>query len=1085
MTRSIALLSMLLAAALPAQVQSGRIVGTVLDPNGAVVPAAQVAITATATNQTTSIQTNDSGSYVVTGLNPGMYSVRVTMQGFQTTAVNQVEVVVGQSARVDVTLKLGETSTTVDVTTAAPLLDTESGTLGHVITNKQIVDLPLNGRSFYELARLLPGGALLPGGGNLLRIRANYISGTAISGVAGRQLTFQLDGVDVTDHHQGGTSVQTSIDALQEFKVMQSAYSAEYSNAGGMLNATTKSGTNSYHGSLFEFLRNDKLDARDFFARQREVLKRNQFGGTIGGPLSLPGYSGKDKQFFFFAYEAMRERQGLVFNNIVPTAAMKTGDFSRAGLPRIYDPLTLAGGARTQFPNNVIPNSRISPQAQFFNKFIPDPNTAGGTASFAPARELNTDQITARFDRRITDLHQFFARYSYHTNRQNDPNAFPEVGLAPLQTHAHNVVGSLSSNLRPNVMHELRFNYMPMIVNLVAFQQDVDVNGQARIRGFEETKRPGIAGAFPDFSWSGYASMNGSAFDQRPKTQSLDVYEVTDNVTWIKGRHIFKAGGKFRYWQPLFSDSKQHVGQWTFNGSNTQNPAAPGGTGDAFADWALGLARQVTRAYPTDVFGGQTRYWHFYGQDDVKLGKRLTLNLGLRYEYSPFLSGYRNQLGTFDGTNAKPIIIASDSDQIDLKAQFAVPASYALFKDLIRTSSQAGLPRSITATDRKQFAPRFGFAWRPIGEATVIRGGYGLFYEVESSGDRVNNNVVPFKLDETAFNDAAIPIRTMGDFFLGSPLSSTAAPSLGAAYTKARMGYDQHWNFGVQRQINSSTVFEIDYVANKGSFLASTDALNFAPAGLGAIQGRRPYPRFGNINYFSQNASSTYHSLQTKLEQRYAKGLFYMVSYTRSKAMRAANTPAVGGNTAWEKALVGFDLPDNLALSTGWELPVGKGKALLTNSHRAVDALLGGWTTQGILVLRSGRPYTPTVSRDVANNGIGGQRPNRIASGTVSNPTLDIWFDKAAFTVPANFAYGNSGANILREGSFKSLDFSIFKQFQVTEGSRLQFRAEFFNLTNTASFQGPNTNIDVAAGGRVTATANTPRQIQFALKFTF
>ncbi len=344
MTRSIALLSMLLAAALPAQVQSGRIVGTVLDPNGAVVPAAQVAITATTTNQTTSIQTNDSGSYVVTGLNPGMYSVRVTMQGFQTTAVNQVEVVVGQSARVDVTLKLGETSTTVDVTTAAPLLDTESGTLGHVITNKQIVDLPLNGRSFYELARLLPGGALLPGGGNLLRIRANYISGTAISGVAGRQLTFQLDGVDVTDHHQGGTSVQTSIDALQEFKVMQSAYSAEYSNAGGMLNATTKSGTNSYHGSLFEFLRNDKLDARDFFARQREVLKRNQFGGTIGGPLSLPGYSGKDKQFFFFAYEAMRERQGLVFNNIVPTAAMKTGDFSRAGLPRIYDPLTLAGG---------------------------------------------------------------------------------------------------------------------------------------------------------------------------------------------------------------------------------------------------------------------------------------------------------------------------------------------------------------------------------------------------------------------------------------------------------------------------------------------------------------------------------------------------------------------------------------------------------------------------------------------------------------------------------------------------------------------------------------------------------------------
>ena len=1075
----------LFAASVFAQVQSGRIVGTVMDPNGAVVPAAQVAITAVATNQSVSTQTNGSGAYAVTGLNPGIYSVRVTMGGFQTVAVNQVEIVVGQSARVDVTLKLGETSTTVDVTTTAPLLDTESGTLGHVITNKQIVDLPLNGRSFYELARLLPGGALLPGGGNLLRIRANYISGTAISGVAGRQTTFQLDGVDVTDHHQGGTNVQTSIDALQEFKVLQSAYSAEYSNAGGMLNATTKSGSNSFHGSLFEFLRNDKLDARDFFARQREVLKRNQFGGTVGGPLSLPGYSGKDKQFFFFAFEAMRESQGLVFNNIVPSAAMKAGDFSRAGLPRIYDPLTLAGGARTQFPNNIIPANRIAAQAQYFNKFIPDPNSGATNAIFAPARSLNTDQITARFDRRITDRHQFFARYSFHTNRQNDPNSFPDVGMAPLETHAHNVVGSLSSNLRPNVMHELRFNFMPMIVDLQAFQQGTDVNGQARIRGFEETKRPGIAGAFPDVSWSGYASLNGSAFDQRPKTQSLDVYEITDNVTWVKGRHIVKLGGKFRYWQPLFTDSKQHVGQFVFNGTNTQNPASAGGTGDAFADWALGLPRQVTRAYPTDVFGGQTKYWHFYGQDDVKVGQRLTLNLGLRYEYSPFLSGYRNQIGTFDGTNAKPIVIASKDDQIDLKAQFAAPASYALFKDLIRTSNQAGLPQSITATDRKQFAPRFGFAWRPVGDATVIRGGYGLFYEIESSGDRVNNNMVPFKLDETAFNDAAIPVRTMADFFLGTPLSSTAAPSLGAAYTKARMGYDQHWNFGVQRQINSVTVFEVDYVGNKGSFQASTDALNFAPAGAGAIQTRRPYPRFGNINYFSQDASSTYHSLQTKLEQRYAKGLFYMVSYTRSKALRAANTPAVGGNTAWEKALAGYDIPNNLALSTGWELPVGKGKAMLANSNRLVDGLLGGWTMQGIFVARSGRPYTPTVSRDVANNGIGGQRPNRIASGAVDNPTLDVWFDKAAFVVPANFTYGNSGASILREGSFKSLDFSVFKQYQVTEGSRIQFRAEFFNLTNTASFQGPNTNVDVAAGGRVTATANAPRQIQFALKFTF
>ncbi len=1074
-----------IAASVAAQVQSGRIVGAVTDPNGAVVPSAQVIVTATGTNQSQTVQTNDVGSYAFTGLNPGFYSVRVSMPGFQTTSVANVEIVVGQSVRVDVALKIGETSTTLDVTSTAPLLDTESGALGHVITNKQIVDLPLNGRSFYELARLLPGGALLPGGGNLLRIRANYISGTAISGVGGNQTTFQLDGVDVTDHHQGGTNINTSIDALQEFKVQQSAYSAEFSNAGGMLNATTKSGTNAFHGSLFEFLRNDKLDARDFFARQREVLKRNQFGGTIGGPLSLPGYSGKDRQFFFFSYEAMRERQGLVFNNIVPTAAMKAGDFSRAGLARIFDPLSLANGARSQFAGNIIPAARISPQAVFFNKYVPEPNSGLTNFIFAPARKLDTDQITTRFDRRITDKHQFFARYSFHINRQNDPNAFPELGYAPLETNAHNVAGSLSSTLRPNVMHELRYNYMPMIVDLLAFKQGEDINGQAGVRGFEETKRPGIAGAFPDFSWSGYASMNGSAFDQRPKTQSLTVHEITDNLTWIKGRHIFKFGAKFRYWQPLFTDSKQHVGQYVFNGTNTQNPASPGGTGDAFADHVLGLPRQVTRAFPADTFGGQAKYWHFYAHDDFKLGRKLTLNVGIRYEYSPWLSGYRNQLGTFDGTNAKPLVIASESDQIDPKSNFAVPAAYNLFRDQIRTSSQAGLPLSITNTDKNQWAPRFGLAWRPLGEGTVFRGGYGIFYEVESSGNRVNNNVVPFKLDETAFNDAAIPVRTLGNFFLDTPLSSTAAPSLGAALTNLRQGYDQHWNAGIQRQLNSVTVLEVDYVGNKGTFLASTNALNNPPAGAGAIQARRPYNRYGGINYFTQDASSTYHSLQTKVEQRYAKGIFYLVSYTWSKATRFANTPAVGGNTAWERALAGYDIPHNLAMSTGWELPFGKGKRFLAGGNRLVDGAFGGWTTQGIFVIRSGRPFTPIVSRDIANNGIGSQRPNRIGSGNLDSPTLDNWFDKNAFTIPANFTYGNSGGSILREDRFRSLDFSIFKQFRVTEGSRVQFRGEFFNLTNTPSFQAPNANVDVAAGGRVTATSNAPRQIQFALKYTF
>lgn len=1065
-------LSVVLTATAWAQVQTGRIVGTVIDAQKAALPNATVTVTGAATNQSVTVSANERGDFVAPSLNPGLYRVTVSSAGFQTTVINSVEVQVGQSARVDVEMKVGEVSSTIEVTSSAPLLDTESGTLGHVVTNTQIVNLPLNGRSYYELARLTPGAALLPGGGNLLRIRANFSSGTAISGVRGRQTTFLMDGVDITDHHQGGTLIHTSIDALQEFKVQQSAYSSEFSHAGGLLNGTTKAGTNAFHGGLFEFLRNDKLDARNFFAREREVLKRNQFGGTLGGPVLIPGlYNGRNKTFFFGSYEGMRERQGLVFNSIVPAAAMKRGDFSALTSRRINDPLTGA-----QFTNNVIPTARLSPQAQFFAKFIPDPNTPSGTFSYAPSRQLDTDQLTARFDQSITDNHRIFVRWSFHDNRLNEPHAFPALGYAPLKTRGQNIVASVTNILKQNLTHEFRFSYLPAIVDLEAYGQGTNYNKDAGIRGFEETARPGVVGSFPDFSWSGYAAMNGSAFDQRPKTQDLKVYEWTDNLTWVKGRNIYKFGTKIRRWVPLFTDSKQYQGQWTFNGSIS---------GEAFADFMLGYPRQVTRAFPTDTFGGEGNYYHFYFQDDIKVNSRLTLNLGLRYELSPWLKGYRGQLGTFDPTLAKPIIIGSRGDQIDLNAQFAGPSSYALFKDFIQTSSQAGLPLTITSTDKNQWAPRLGFAWRPFGEKTVLRGGYGIFYETENTDGRVNNNMIPFKLDETAFNDQTPAARTMADFFLGRTLTTTAAPSLGPTYTKLRMGYDQHWNFGVQHELFSGTLIEVDYVANKGSFLNGTNAANTPPAGAGAIQSRRPYPRFGTINYFSQDVSTNYHALQAKLEKRLSSGLWYLVSYTFSKSMLHQNAPATGGNTAWERSLSDFDIPHNLAVSWGYELPVGRGKRFLNGASGFTDALLGGWQIQGIVGARSGRPFTPTISADRANIGIGGQRPDRLRSGKLDNPTVEKWFDTLAFVLPAQFAYGNSGANILREDRFKSFDFSIFKQFRVTEGSQLQFRAEAFNVTNTPSFIAPNTATDTAAGGRVTSTASQPRQIQFALKYNF
>jgi hypothetical protein len=1064
----------LVAAPAAAQVQTGRIVGTVHDPSKASVPGAPVTVTDTATNIAVAVQTSERGDFVVTPLNPGIYKVTVAMDGFQTAIVESVEVQVGQSARVDIELSLGSLTESTVVTTTTPLLDTESGTLGHVVTNTQIVNLPLNGRSFYELARLTPGAALLPGGGNLLRIRANYISGTAISGVRGSQTTFLLDGVDVTDHHQGGSLIQTSVDALQEFKVQGSAYSAEFSQAGGTLNATTKAGSNQFHGAAFEFLRDDAFDARNFFARETEKLKRNQFGGTLGGPIL------KSRTFFFGSYEGMREEQGLVYNNVVPSAAMKSGDFSGLGKV-IYDPLT-----RLPFPGNVIPANRISPQARYFTGFVPDPNVGSSTFAWAPVRQLDSDQVTARLDQSLTDRHRIFARYSYHNQRMSDPNVYPALGNAPLQTKGQNIVISMTNTFSSSLLHEVRFNYIPATLNLEAFLQGTDQYAQAGVRGFEETSRPGVGGSFPDFSWSGYTAMQGSAFDQRPKTQDLKTWEFGDNLTWITGRHIFKLGGKIRRWVPLFTDSKQYAGQWTYDGSITQNTASPAGTGDAFADFLLGYARQVTRAFPADTFGGQATYYHAFVQDDLKVSDRLTVNLGLRYEYSPWLSGYRGQSGTFLPGNARPIVIGSDGDQIDLGAQFAGQTAFALFQNYIQTTSQAGLPESVTATDKAQIAPRLGFAWRPLGEKTVLRGGYGLFYEQESSADRVNNNMVPFRLDQTAFNDQAPPVRPMSDFFLGTALTTAAAPTLQAVSTKQKMGRDHHFSFGVQQEVLPFTVLEMNYVGNIGRNLNGVTNLNFPDPATGAVQARRPYPQFGNISYFDDNMETTYHSLQSTLEQRSHNGLWYLASYTWSKSITTQNTPAAGGNTAREKALSPFDIPHNVAFSVGYELPFGKEKRFLSTANGLVDGLLGGWQVQGIYIWRTGRPFTPTISTDRANTSIGAQRPNRVGSGVLDNPTPEMWFDKTAFTVPAQFTYGDSGASIIREGSYKTLDFSLFKQFRIGTGGRLQFRAEAFNLTNTASFSAPaSTVIDTAAGGRVTSTSGPPRQMQFALKYDF
>jgi hypothetical protein len=1078
-----------------AQVEQGRFVGRISDPADAVIVGAVVKVTNTGTNITQTAVTNRSGEFVVTPVAAGVYNLSVTAPGFETTTSAAIEIQVGQIVREDLKLKVGASTTVVEVTTATPLLTADSATIGQVITNSQLTELPLNGRGFFKLAELTPGAALLPATGNSLAIRPEIVDGNTISGIRGSAISFLLDGVDVSEQHQGGTFIQTSIDALQEFSVQQSPYSAEFNRGGAFFNATTKSGTNRFHGGVFEFIRNDKLDARNFFSLTRAILKRNQFGGVIGGPLSIPHlYDGKDRTFFLVDYEAQRLRQGLVESGTVPTNAQRTGDFSAAGLHTIYDPLSASTTAtRTQISCNGVLNvicpSRISPQATAVLAYYPMANSGATSFQAVPSQAIDWDQFTIRIDHQIGKSNRLFARWAYINNRESDPNFSPLLKTAALTSNGQDIAGGLITNIGANKVQDFRIHYMPSHVRLSAFLQGPDFNTANGITGFTPLVRPDTGGSFPDFSFSGYNALQGSQFDQRPKSQDRVAFEPSDNVTILKGRQSLKFGVLVRYYQWLGYDSGNYAGAFSFTGVETQGGSSPSSTGDAFADFLLGFPASVARAYPAENFGGQRWYHQYFVQDDIRVTHRLTVNAGLRYEYSPWLNGYKGQLGAFDPTQSKPIIIAGNGSTIDLTSQLVAPIAYQYFGQYMQTTSQAGLPYSVTLTDRTQFAPRFGFSWRPIGESTVIRGGYGMFYEPEGTSGRVNHNMLPYLLSETVSQTAGVmPTRTLANFFLGSQLgSSTSNPVLSPTLTHLKIGYNEHYSFGVQQQLSPKTVFEIYYVGNHGVHLQSTDDFNDPTPGSGAVQGRRPYQPWGTITMQSQDLGTTYQSLQSKIEHRAGNGLSGLISYTWSKFLQSNEAPALGGNSGYERTYSPFNTPQNLAMSGTYQLPFGHKRKYLANSPGPLDAALGGWQLQTIIVLRSGLPFTPIVGSDVANTGVGSQRPNLNPAGgsATFKKSLSKWFDPTRYVAATQYTYGQVRAYTLTSDIYRQYDASIFKDFNLPGESVLSFRAEFFNLPNTNSFNAPGATITSSSCCAVTSTSVPSRDIQFALKYNF
>ncbi|HWQ55465.1 MAG TPA: TonB-dependent receptor [Bryobacteraceae bacterium] len=1055
-----------------AQQPAANILGTVTDSTDAVVPQAAVSATNLQTGLVRRTITDGSGHYVILNLPIGAYKVEVEHPGFRRAALENVTLEVDQRARIDVQLQVGEVTGTVDVLAEAPLLQTADSSVGQVITNRTISELPLNGRNFYQLASLAPGVAFVSSGAPI--IRSNYIN-VVMNGSRGHATSFLMDGVDTSEHHAGGTYVRPTVDAIEEFKTISNNFSAQYGRSPGLITTAIKAGTNQFHGSAWEFLRNDKLDAPNYFAKTAPPLRYNQFGAALGGPVK------RDRTFFFASYEGTRVREGLNFNTPLPTAANRAGDFSSRA---IFDPRTTSaveggGFVREPFPGNVIPQDRFSPQAQALLQFIPLPNTAGGTLLIAPSRATTGDQVIGRVDQRITDRDQLFVRYALNYDRIRDPNPFPTIDAIPQLAKGQNAAVRYTRTFRPNLLNSftVAYNRSRLFLDNAPNVKGTDYTNAAGIRGFEQTapEFPGL----PYASIAGYGTLN-DGLDQ-PKQNVIDSKQIANDLSWVRSSHTLRTGVEYRRLRAITRDTAYNRGLFSFSGTFTQNPAAPTGTGNGFADFLLGLPASATRSFPIETNGTYGNYWGLYVEDSWRVNRSLTLNLGLRYEYSPFFTGLRNVLAGFDPSTGAIIL----PDPIDLAAQPVAARAYPFYQDTIVTTSSLGLPASVTPSSKTNFAPRAGFAWQPQ-QRTVVRGGWGVFW-IYPINDILGNNFLapPFIIYDTALNNSPVPNRNFGDFFLGAPIPSAfGTPSISAAPLHGRNAYTNEWNLSLQRALTSSLSVEAAYVGQKGTHLQRRQPVNRPDPGPGAVQARRPFPRFSDISLGAWDTDSNYHALQLRAEQRLARGLTFTASYAFSKSIDN-NSDYFSGpldfrNLRLERAVSNFDVPHRFVASYAYELPFGAGGLRLGGP---VNALVAGWQLSGILTAQSGLPFTPGVSGDFANIG-SGNRPNRIASGKLDNPTVDRWFDPTAFTLPAQYTFGNSGRNILRGDGLFNWDFSASKLTRLGERASLQFRAELFNVLNTVNFGAPVSTINVQTAGRVLG-AGAARIVQFGLKLRY
>ena len=1104
MRRAIALVSLLLPVLfhlfgslqpVSGQTATGQITGTVKDSSGAVLPQIQVTVRNQDTGFTRDTNTSGSGDYAFTLLPVGSYSVSAEQKGFSTAKQSDIRLNVDQVQRVDLTLAVGATTETITVQASQVAVETETSSVGQVVNERQVTQLPLNGRNFLQLL-FLGAGAVQTSGeqGSMRQGEGNAIS---INGSRPTSNNYLLDGMVNTDTSLNTPAVVLSVDAIQEFKEQTATYSAEYGFSANQINIISKGGTNDFHGALFEFDRNNAFDARSFFQAGIPPLRQNQFGFVATGPVYIPKlYNGRNKTFFMANYEGTRIGSGIDQFYVLPTPSQLSGHFSTP----ILDPTTGA-----DFPNNTIPQDRYSRLANLaVSKFFPAPNVNLPQGNYRLTTSLpnNVNQQTYRIDQNLGKFGTIFARgtvSNYSVNTQGTLATNPSFGQNFFVEDTTNWAVSHTISLGPTVVNQFRFGYLEATANQGGYPADPADISALGLTGVFTDLSPGQR-VYPSVSFSsgGYSGVGGAVNAYTASNQPM--WDFADSLTWVHGNHTLGFGAEYRSWKLNRDLADNFLGNFTFNGFVTGNPVA---------DMLLGYYSEAAVFQPggfssAGVAGNprqfNLKYFAPYVQDDWKVTPRLTLNLGVRWDYRTIPYETNNHMGWLDVTNPQGGLCVADKTL----TTDGIVGDSSYYRYCGR--------RNPTDSSKTPFAPRVGFAWRPFGgDKTVIRGGYGIFWdsaelrETDGSAD-----IYPYvsRGDYKQTTGQTQALQTTNSLFppiVQGPATPADNTFIAVIISeKPRNPYVQQWSFSVQRQLNSNTTLEVNYIGNKGTHLLMRQNIAQAypptdPANPTPVLARRPYPNF--VTYINSNWSgnSSYNSGNVTLQHR--SGSFALTGvYTWAKAIDIKSAAAGIGNTGGgyqgtidnhnlklDRGLADFDVDHRVVGSFVYSLPFGRGKRFLANTPKAVDIALGNWQVNGIATFQRGFPYSVT-SPDIGGvlDALAGNRAELVGKPYPSgfHQGIASWFNTAAFTEAPAGVFGSAGRNILRAPGLNNWDLSLFKNFPIKDRVNLQLRLESFNTFNHTQWGTPNYDASSAQFGQITS-ANPGRINQLGGKLTW